>query len=223
MRAAEKALHVAAGDLGEVRPALVRDDDAMVTDGAKQPAGECTGARARLQHSGAGEHVGEAQDVRRVLGVDDRGAAFHRQRVVGEQRAQRHVGSTARRAHHGPLGLPKQVVVRERAAMGVKQLARLEEDQMLPPFRVGQLDLIACDEGSTPRLRHAGKVNGVPAQPFGIVLAAASRRFSDAGEDPVQIAGREHAEDPAGGFDEQVLSCRGAPYRFQQVGAGQVG
>ena len=48
MRAAEKALHVATGDLGEVHPALVRDDDAMVTDGAKQPAGEGTGARARL-------------------------------------------------------------------------------------------------------------------------------------------------------------------------------
>ena len=40
MRAAEEALDVAPGDRSEVRPALIRYDDALVTDGAKQPAGE---------------------------------------------------------------------------------------------------------------------------------------------------------------------------------------
>ena len=46
---------------------------------------------------------------------------------------------------------------------------------------------------------------------------------SDAGEDLVEVAGGEHAEDLAGRVDEQVLGGRGAADRVEQRHALQVG
>src|SRR6185312_17565130 len=75
---------VLAGDLGEVRAGLEGNQLAVRPDRAEQPAGQRAGARARLEDPGAGEDVGVGEDLRGVLRVDDRGAALHRQRVVGE-------------------------------------------------------------------------------------------------------------------------------------------
>ena len=78
--------------VGEVLAALVGRDQARVAHRAQQRAGQRAGADAGLDHAGAGEDVGQRDDLAGVLGVDHRGPARHRQHEVGQQRPQREVG-----------------------------------------------------------------------------------------------------------------------------------
>ena len=91
MRSAEVALYVALAICGEVGRALVGDQQAVLADRAQQPAAQRARAGAGLKHPGAGEDVGQADDLRGVLRVDDGGAAGHGNRVVRQQRPQRDV------------------------------------------------------------------------------------------------------------------------------------
>ena len=63
--------------------------------------GQRARADARLDDPGAGEDVGHRDDLRGVLGVDHRGAAGHREHVVGQQRAQARGRSFRRWTHDG--------------------------------------------------------------------------------------------------------------------------
>ena len=86
-------------------------------------AGRCEGAGAHtgLHDAGAGEDVGEGQDLPRVLGVDHGGAAGHGQDVVGEQGAQREIGDVPV-VRQRCLRRPDQLVVREGTLVGVEVL-----------------------------------------------------------------------------------------------------
>ena len=147
VRAAEVALHVLLGDLGEVGAALVAVQHALVADGAQQEGAERAGADARLDDARAGEDVGEGQDLPRVLGVDHGGAAGHGQDVVGEQGAQREVGDVSRGADNTALGSADQLVVREGTLVGVEVLPGFERERVVASLGVGELDLVPDLEG----------------------------------------------------------------------------
>ena len=66
----EELGHVAARDLGELLATLVRRHPAAGPDRAQQAAGQRAGAGARLDDVGAGEDVGQRDDLGRVLRVD---------------------------------------------------------------------------------------------------------------------------------------------------------
>ena len=91
VRAAEEALTFSRAISAKSGPPLVGDQQPVLADGAQQPAGQRAGARARLQHPGAGEDVRHGHDLGRVLGVDHGRAARHGQREIGQQRPQRDV------------------------------------------------------------------------------------------------------------------------------------
>ena len=82
-------------------------------DRPQQRAGQRARPGAGLENRCAREDVAPVHDLRGVLRVDHRGAARHRQHVVGEQRPQRQVGGAGRGADHAAVGLADQVVVRQ--------------------------------------------------------------------------------------------------------------
>src|SRR5690606_6981902 len=120
VRAAEVALDVLPGDVGEVLAALVAVQHALVADGPQQEAAQRAGAHTGLHDARAGEDVGEGEDLSRVLRVDDGCPAGHGQDVVGEQGAQREVGDVPGGADNAALGSADQFVVREGTLVGVE-------------------------------------------------------------------------------------------------------
>src|SRR6266567_264374 len=164
MGAAEVARYVRLGDGGEVGAALVGDQPALLADGAQQPAGQCPGAGSGLEHAGAGKDVGEADDLRRVLRVDDRGATGHRQRVVGQQRAQRDVEGAARGTDDAALVHADEVVMRDRPAMGVEGPSGGENKAVPAALLVGQLYLVPRLERPSPPDDHAAQASAGLAQ-----------------------------------------------------------
>ena len=96
----------------------------LVADGAQQRQRQGAGPDAGLDDAGAGEDVGHRDDLGRVLGVDDGGAARHRHHVVGQQRAQGEVLDARGVRDDRAVGLADEVVVREQPAVGVELAAR---------------------------------------------------------------------------------------------------
>jgi hypothetical protein len=92
-----------------------------------------------------GEDVGHPDDVGAVLGIDDLGAAGHRQDVVGKQGAQREVGGGADVDGHA-FGSADQAVVLQDPLVGVELLACDERDGVHPAFGVGELHLVALGQ-----------------------------------------------------------------------------
>ena len=76
--AAEVALHVLLGDLGEVLAALVGVQHALVADGAQQEDAQRAGADPASTTRAPGK-MSAKEDLSRVLGVDHGGAAGHGQ------------------------------------------------------------------------------------------------------------------------------------------------
>lgn len=150
VRAAEVALHVLLGDLGEVLAALVGVQHALVADGAQQEAAEGAGAHACFHDACAGEDVGEGEDLPRVLRVDDGCPSGHGQDVVGEQGAQREVGDVPGGADDAALGSTDQFVVGEGTLVGVEVLPGLERERVVAALGVGQLNLVPDREGPAP-------------------------------------------------------------------------
>ncbi len=199
MRAAEVALHVLLGDLGEVLAALVGVQHALLADGAEQEGGQCAGSDAGFHDARAGEDVAEGQDLTRVLGVDHGGAAGHGQDVVGEQGAQRQVDDVSRGTDNAALGSTDQLVVRERTLVGVEVLSGFEREGVVASLGIGELDLVPDLEGPTSaggtgRFRHVTSVpvfQGAPAarpgtspaaQAAGRAMAATNARSTSAVE-----------------------------------------
>ena len=86
-----------------------------------------------------GEDVAHGDDLAGVLRVHDRCPARHRQHVVRVQRAQREVLDATGAAHHDALGRADEVVVRDRALVGVEVLAGFEHDGVHAALGVRQL------------------------------------------------------------------------------------
>ncbi|GAA3071123.1 hypothetical protein GCM10020000_64670 [Streptomyces olivoverticillatus] len=165
VRTAEVALDVGLGDLREVGTALVGVQHALIADGAQQEAAERAGAHTGLDDAGAGEDVGECQDLPRVLGVDHGGSARHGQDVVGEQGAQREVGDVSRGTDNTALGSTDQLVVREGTLVGVELLPGFEREGVVASLGVGELDLVpdlegAATAGGTGRFGHVTSLPG---------------------------------------------------------------
>jgi len=158
--AAEERLHVGASHVGEVGTPLVRRDASVVPDRPQQRHGQGARAHARLGNVRTGEDVGHVDDLPGVLGVDHGRAARHGQDVVGQQWAQRQVGDSARRRDSDPLGPADEVVVGQRALVGVEVLARDEGDGLQAAFRVGELHPVALGEGPAAVGRPSGQVVG---------------------------------------------------------------
>ena len=95
----EELVDVALGDLGELLAQLEGRDLAPRADRAQQRAGQRTGARAGLDDAGAGEDVGQRDDLGGVLGVDHGRAARHRDHELVEQRAEHEVLPAGGRGH----------------------------------------------------------------------------------------------------------------------------
>ena len=93
---AEEVLHVAPGDLGEVRAPLVGDQSPGRADCPQQAAGQCTRSGACLEHPRAREDVGAHQDLRCVFGVDHSSAARHGHGELVQQRPHREERRAAR-------------------------------------------------------------------------------------------------------------------------------
>ena len=129
---------------------------APVADRAQQRAGQRAGPDAGLEDARARVEVGEPDDDRRVLGIDDRGAARHREHEVLEQRAEREVGDSLAGRHHDPLGATDEVVVLDDALRGVELLALPERDGVHPLLRVGELDAVTLAERSAPMVGAVG-------------------------------------------------------------------
>ncbi len=166
VRAAEVALDVLRGDLGEVGAALVGVQHAVVADGAQQEAAERAGAHTGLDDAGAGEDVGHRQDLPRVLGVDHGGTAGHGQDIVGEQRAQREVGDVPGGTDNAALGSTDQLVVGEGSLVGVEAFSLFEREGVVASLGIGELDLVPDLEGpatagGTGRFGH---VTSLPAR-----------------------------------------------------------
>ena len=149
---AEERPDVAAGDVGEVLAPLVAGQRARRPHGAEQRAAQRARARARLEHPHAGADVAEADDLGGVLRIDDLRAARHRQHEVGQQRPERQVPGVGGRHDDGALGRADQVVVLDRPAVRVELLARLEDDGVQPPLRIGELHAVADHERPFDRL-----------------------------------------------------------------------
>ena len=215
VRAAEVALHVLLGDLGEVLAALVGVQHALVADGAQQEAAERAGADARLHDAGAGEDVGEGQDLPRVLGVDHGGAAGHGQDVVGEQGAQREIGDVSRGADNAALGSTDQLVVREGTLVGVEVLSGFERERVVASLGVGELDLVPDLEGpaSAGGTGRFGHVTSLPVSPGAPTAARGAAQAGGAGhgrdEGAFHVGGGQDAVDLAGLLDDEVLGGGG--------------
>ena len=147
---AEEPLDVASRDLGEVLPLLVGRHKSLLADRTQQAAGQRTRSCACLDDASAGEDVGEGDDLRRVLRVDDGGAARHRQHVVRQQRPEGDVRRPPDRRDDAALRPADQLVVGDNASMGVELLAGDELDRVHPPLRVGQLHEITRRERTVP-------------------------------------------------------------------------
>ncbi len=80
------------------------------------------------------------------FGIDHRGAAGHRQHEVRQQRTQREVGRPGRRRHHDALRPADQVVVLDRATVGVELLAGDQGHRVQATLRVGELDALALGQ-----------------------------------------------------------------------------
>ena len=102
----EELVDVAAGDVGELLAQLVRRDPAPRADRAQQRAGEGPGPDAGLDDVRAREDVGQRDDLRGVLGVDDRRAAGHRDHELVEQRPEDEVLPAGRRGDVKPSSRP---------------------------------------------------------------------------------------------------------------------
>ena len=192
---------------------------------------ERAGADARLDDAGAGEDVGEGQDLPRVLGVDHGGAAGHGQDVVGEQGAQREVGDVSRGADNAALGSADQLVVREGTLVGVEVLPGFERERVVASLGVGELDLVPDLEGpatagGTGRFGHVNSLPGASRRGLRRSEACAGSRGSwpmAATKARSTSAADEDAVDLAGLLDHQVLGGGGGAQRVQEVLAGQFG
>ena len=143
---------VGLGDGGELLAQLVAVHLAAVAHGANQGAGQGTGPHARLHHPGAGPEVGQANDARGVLGVDDLGPAGHGQDEVVEDRPQGQVGRTVRGGHDDALGPADEVVVGQAASVRVELPARRQGDRVQATARIGQLDEVTgLERAAAPR------------------------------------------------------------------------
>src|SRR6202034_2568893 len=106
-----------------------------------------------------------------------------------------------------------QVVVAQRTAVRVERPADAEDYLVHAALGVGELHLVTSRERASLNSRLHGAQG----------TRKAERAWLDAGEDLVEITGREHAEDLSGRVDEQVLGGRGAADRVEQCHPLQVG
>ena len=175
-------------------------------DGAQQRAGQRAGADARLDDVGAGEDVGERDDLGGVLRVDDRGAARHRDDELREQRPEDEVLAAGRRGDREALLAADQVVVRHAAAVGVEASCPASRQMLcrrpLPsssrthsPSRSGprwtpdQASVATSGASDSAARGCFGTCSGVSDTPGTLVAALL--------EGPIDVGRRQHAEDGA--------------------------
>src|SRR4051794_25278096 len=162
---AEERADVGPGDVGEVLAPLVTGDRAALPHRAQQRAGQRAGAGAGLQHPHARADVAGADDLRGVLGVDDLGPAGHGEHEVGQQRPEGQIAGVRRREDDGSLRGTDELVVLDRAAVGVELLARLQDDGVQPSLGVGQLHPVADGERAGDGLLLHGLLRGGHERP----------------------------------------------------------
>ena len=175
---------VGARHLGELLASLEREQAPVGADRPQQPERERAGSDARLDDRRAGEDVGQGEDLRGILRVDDGRAARHRHHEVGEQRAQREVGVAVGGLHDAAVGCADQHVVGQDAAVRVELLARFQRDRVDAPLGTGQLDAVTGDERAGGRAGRAHRA--APAW----LLSTAAR---SAGDRPSRLSQRVYA------------------------------
>ena len=153
-----------------------------------------------------GEDVGQRHDLGGVLGVDDRGAARHRDDELGEQRPEDEVLAAGRGGDGEPLLAADQLVVVEVAPVGEEPLARLQLEVVAPALAVGQPHPLAGPQRAAvdagPRL---GRDVGCPGG--GAVAASGSCSVTVVGlpEGALDVGGGQHAVDRAVVLEQEVL------------------
>src|SRR5699024_4561799 len=134
---------------------LVGEHPTPGPDRAQEGAGERSRSGPGLEDPGAREDVALVDDLRRVLGVDDLGAAGHRQDVVGEYWAQREVVGILGRADDRALGRADEIVVPHRSVMGEELRPLGKDHRVLAALGIGELDTVAD-------LDRTGSLHGAP-------------------------------------------------------------
>ena len=126
---------------------LEREQTALGADRPQQPERECTGSDPGLDDRGAREDVGQREDLRRILRVDDRRAAGHRHHEVGEQRPQREVGVAVGGLHDAAVGRRRSARRGTGCRGGCGTPCPASSVMVLRrPFGTGQLHPVTCDE-----------------------------------------------------------------------------
>ena len=127
----------------EVGPAFVRHHLTGVADRAQQRAGQRARAGAGLDDPGAGEHVGHPRrSAPRPSGRRPRRRAASTARSRSAAAAARGTACPPVDVTTTPSGRADQLVVLERALVGVERLARLQGERVEPALGVGQLHLV---------------------------------------------------------------------------------
>ena len=139
----EELVDVAAGDVGELFATFVRRHPPVRADGPEEGAGEGAGADAGLHDVGTGEDVGERDDLRGVLGVDDGRAARHRDHELREQRSEAEVLPARGGDDREALLAADQLVVLDVAAVGEEPLAGHQLEVVPAALLVDQPDPLA--------------------------------------------------------------------------------
>jgi hypothetical protein len=174
----EEGARVTAGDVGEVLAPLEREELAAVADGPQQRHAERPGADSRLDHAGAGEDVGHRHDLRRVLGIDHRGAARHRHDVVRQQRAQSEVLGARGVGDDRAVGCSDEDVVGQSPRVRVELATRLEGDGVEATLGVGELDPVTHPERPSARVRAHARVLDHGRKVYGWQLPRAALEYA---------------------------------------------
>ncbi len=133
---------------------LVGEDVALWAHSTQQSHRKRARTRACLQDAGAHENVALNQDLSRVLGVNDGGAARHRQHVVHHEVAEEQEIAAQSRAHDRALVHSDDLVVADDALVRVEFPALFEHHGVVAALSIGQLDAIAIVKWSG--VRHRG-------------------------------------------------------------------
>ena len=124
--------------------------------GAQEGHRQGAGARTSLQHAGAHENIALDQDLRGVLGINNGGAARHREDVIHHEVAEEQEGRAQGGLDDGTFIHPHDVIVVDYAFMGMELASFFQNDRVVAPLGVRQLHAVAIGKGA--RISHAAKL-----------------------------------------------------------------
>ncbi len=122
---------------------LVGDHPAGVADRTEQRGSQRPGAQAPFNHRGAGEYIGEIDDIAQVFGVDDLGAPGHLPHEIAQGGAHRQQDVAFVGAVPSADAAPDQLVVKQPPQVTVVGLPLSQGDHVAAGLAVDQQGQVA--------------------------------------------------------------------------------